>query len=316
VGHIYYDTQGIERYLASIISHVDRDLIRDASLRVVLDCGNGTSAITNPTLLRRILGGPFISLNANPDGSFPGHPSEPTDENLHDLKQAVLHSGAELGIALDGDADRVSFVDETGQFVPGEVGLALFAKDVLHRHQGSTLVTSVTSSQAVEDVVRQEGGKLLITKSGSLPVAEGIAHEKAPFGGEENGHYYWPEHQNAPDGPMSSAMMLELLARTRKPLSELVSELPRYEIVKKKVPLPRALRDHTMARVLETLSTETERVVTLDGVKAFWPDGWLLVRPSGTEPICRIFSESKDPKVAHRLSRKGVDLVQEIVSQG
>lgn len=134
-------------------------------------------------------------------------------------------------------------------------------------------MTSVTSSQAIEDVVRQEGGRLLITKSGSLPVAEGIARENAPFGGEENGHYNWPEHQNAPDGPMNSAMMLDLLARTRRPLSEIVAELPRYEVVKKKVPLPRALRDGAMARVLKTLWAEAEHVVTLDGVKAFWPDG-------------------------------------------
>ena len=314
VGRIYSDTRGIERYLASVIAHVNRDLIRDSSPRVILDCGNGTSATTNPALLRKLLGSRFVSLNANPDGSFPGHPSDPMDENLHDLERAVADSGAELGIALDGDADRVSFVDEKGQFVPGEVGLALFARDLLRRHPGSTLVTSVTSSQIIEDVVRQEGGKLVITKSGSLPVAEGIAREKAPFGGEENGHYYWPEHQNAPDGPMSSAMMLDLLARTRRPLSELVAELPRYEVVKRKVPLPRVLRDRTMARVREALSAEASRVVTLDGVKAFWPYGWLLVRPSGTEPICRIFSESKDPEVALRLNRKGVDLVNTIVA--
>ena len=176
-------------------------------------------------------------------------------------------------------------------------------------------MTSVTSSQAIEDVVRQEGGKLVITKSGSLPVAEGIAREKAPFGGGENGHCYWPGNQSPTDGPMNPAMMLDLLARTRRPLSELVAELPRYEVVKKKVPFPRSLRDRAMARVLETLSTEAERVVTLDGVKAFWPDGWLLVRPSGTEPICQFFSESKDLEVARRINRKGIDLVQALTRE-
>lgn len=115
MGLICSDARGIERYLPSIIAHVNRDLIRGASPRVVLDCGNGTSATTNPALLRMLLGGRFVSLDANPDGSFPGHPSEPIDENLHDLDEAVRHSGAEMGIALDDDADRVSFVDETGQ---------------------------------------------------------------------------------------------------------------------------------------------------------------------------------------------------------
>ncbi len=315
MGCIDRDTGGIERYLASIVDHVDRESIRAASPRTVLDCGNGTGSTTVPRLLRKLLGGRFVTLNANPDGSFPGHPSEPTHENLRDLEQGVVQFGAELGIALDGDSDRVAFVDEKGQLVPGEVTLALFARDVLRRHPSSPIVTSVTSSQVIEDVVRQEGGKLVITKSGSLPVAEGIAQENACFGGEENGHFYWPEHQDAPDGPMSAAMMLELLTRARRPLSQLVAEMPRYAVVKENVPLPRALRDRTMTRVREVLSSEAESILTMDGVKAFWPEGWLLIRPSGTEPICRIFSESKDPEVALRLNRKGIELVQALVRE-
>jgi phosphomannomutase / phosphoglucomutase len=313
MGRIRAETEGINRYLDSIVTSVKTQEIRARPPSVVLDCGNGTSASTAPHLLHVRLGCGLTTLNANPDGSFPGHPSEPTRENLVDLARIVPGSDADIGVAFDGDSDRVAFVDESGNYIPGETVLALFARDVLRQHPRETIVTSITSSSAVADVVRAEGGNLVVTRSGSLPVAEGIAEHHAPFGGEENGHFYWPAHQNAPDGPMSCAKMIELLAREGRPLSELVRDLPSYCVVKEKVPLPPATRSEVMLRVAEVLEKEADRTVTIDGVKAFFPDGWVLVRPSGTEPICRIFAESKDMATANRLSRKGIDLINGLV---
>ncbi|MCI4318131.1 MAG: phosphoglucosamine mutase, partial [Thermoplasmata archaeon] len=209
-GVIRSDPMGIDRYTTSILQHVDRRAIRQLAARIALDCGNGTSAVTSPQLLRE-LGCKVTTLNANPDGHFPGHPSEPTDENLTDLKRAVVHSGALLGIAHDGDSDRVAFIDEKGRYVPGEEALALFARYSLAPDPHATIVTAVTSTSCVTDVVAQAGGNLVITRSGSLPVAEGIRDNRAVFGGEENGGYYWPSHQIARDGPMSAAKMLEVL---------------------------------------------------------------------------------------------------------
>jgi phosphomannomutase/phosphoglucomutase len=177
-------------------------------------------------------------------------------------------------------------------------------------------VTAVTSTSCINDVVAQAGGNLVVTRSGSLAVAEGIRDNRAVFGGEENGGYYWPEHQIARDGPMSSAKMLEVLSILGRPLSELLAELPRYTVVKTKVPLPRALKDPVMAEVRAVLGAEAERLVTIDGVKAYYADGWLLVRPSGTEPLCRIFAESRDPERARELQRRGVELVLARASGG
>jgi phosphomannomutase/phosphoglucomutase len=307
-GVIRSDPMGIDRYTTSIQQHVDRRAIRQLAARVALDCGNGTSAVTSPRLLRE-LGCKVSTLNANPDGHFPGHPSEPTDDNLTDLKRAVVQSGALLGIAHDGDSDRVAFIDEKGRYVPGEEALALFARYSLAPDPHATIVTAVTSTSCVTDVVAQAGGNLVITRSGSLPVAEGIRDNRAVFGGEENGGYYWPSHQIARDGPMSSAKMLEVLARLGRPLSELVAELPRYTVLKTRLPLARGMREVVMAHVRGVLAAEAERLVTIDGVKAFYHDGWLLVRPSGTEPLVRIFAESRDPERARELQRLGVELV-------
>jgi phosphomannomutase / phosphoglucomutase len=313
-GAIRSDEHGLDRYRRSILAHVDRPAIRQRALRVVLDCGNGTSLASSPVLFRE-LGASLVTLNANPDGAFPGRPSEPSDENLADLKKTVPHVGAAVGVAHDGDSDRISFVDETGRYIPGEVTLALFARYFLARHPGATIVTSITSSSCVADVVAADGGRLVVTRSGSLPVALGVEQEHAVFGGEENGHYYFPAHQNAPDGPMSSAVMLELLARSERPLSQWIAELPKYTVVKLKVPTPHDLKALVVDSARRELGAEAERLVTIDGVKAFFSDGWILIRPSGTEPLVRVFAEAKTDALARRLGSRGTDLVRSVIEE-
>jgi phosphomannomutase/phosphoglucomutase len=308
------DDDGVARYLHSVVSLVERPRIAARQFRVVLDCGNGTSAATSPELLRS-LGCRLTTLNANPDGHFPGHPSEPTETNLADLRKTVVALGADFGVAHDGDSDRVAFVDETGRYVPGEEALGLFAREMLRRGDGGTIVTSVTSTRCVEEVVRQGHGKLVITRSGSLPVARAIADEGAAFGGEENGGFYWPVHQNARDGPASSAMMLDILAETGTSLGQLLATLPKYHVVKRNVPLPAALKAKVMERVRATLGGEAERLITLDGVKAFYPDGWILVRPSGTEQIVRVYAESQDATKAKAMCERAVALVGSFVQE-
>ncbi len=308
------DPHGVTRYLESIERNVDRASIASRKFRVVLDPGNGTSGVTSPPLLRD-LAGTVTTIHGEPDGFFRGRPSEPTEANLSDLKQAVVSSGADVGIAHDGDSDRAAFVDEKGHYVPGEITLALFARYALESSPGGTVVTSVTSSTSVKDVVEAAQGKLVVTPSGSLPVARAILDHRAIFGGEENGGYYWPSHQVARDGPMSSAKMLEILARTGRPLSELVASLPHYTVVKSNVPLPANLRFRVMERVLADLQARGVEVVTIDGVKALFSDGWLLVRSSGTEPLCRIFAESRAPARAQELMTLAKTMVEAAQSE-
>lgn len=313
-GRILPERGGIERYVRSIADHVDRLAIRQAAPSVILECGHGTGATTGPSLLHTHLGCRLTSLHANPDGSFPDPLFEPSDESLHELAEAVVHLGADVGIAHDGDSDRIALVDERGRYVPGEAALALFARDVLRRSPGATIAASVTASSAIEDVVRQEGGRLVITRSGSLAVATGVAENRATFGGEENGQFYWPEHQNAPDGPMSSAKLIELLVREGRPLSELVREIPSYVVLRRSVPLPDMLKRAVLERVAQRLARGAERTEVRDGVKAFYSDGRLLVRPSGSKPICRIVAESRSAVRADALLSEGVKLVNDFVA--
>jgi phosphomannomutase/phosphoglucomutase len=135
------------------------------------------------------------------------------------------------------------------------------------------------------------------------------------FGGEENGGYYWPEHQDARDGPASSAMMLDLLAETGKSLGGLLADLPKFHVVKRNVPLPAPAKAAVVDRVRTTLGAEAERMITIDGVKAFYPDGWILVRPSGTEPICRVYAESRDADRAKAMCERAVGLVASYVAE-
>ncbi|MCI4351288.1 MAG: phosphoglucosamine mutase [Thermoplasmata archaeon] len=320
IGTFRQDPDGVDRYVGSILDHVDVAAIRAWAPTVVLDCGNGTSLMTSPQLLRE-LGCRVITLNANPDGHFTGRPSEPNEANLADLRKAVVDFGAQLGVAHDGDSDRVAFIDEHGAFVPGEVTLAVFARYRLQQEPGATIVTSVTSSTAVTEVVRDSGGRLAVTKSGSLPVAEGVYEHRGSFAGEENGGYYWPEHQVARDGPMSSAKMLELLARSRRPLSELVAEVPSFHLIKTKVRLAQealAAREIKPFLVREAGAILEHEAVSLDlrdGVKAVYDDGWLLVRPSGTEPICRVFAESRDRGRAEAILQQGIELVERLLHE-
>jgi|HubBroStandDraft_1064217.scaffolds.fasta_scaffold15813_2 phosphomannomutase / phosphoglucomutase len=312
-GTIRTDSTGVDRYVTSIRRNIDVPAIQQSHISVVLDPGNGTSAVSSPFLLRAI-GCRLITVNSNPDGWFPGRLPEPSGENLIHLAKAVPELGAMVGIAHDGDADRVAFVDEKGQFLHGDLALAVLARYVLKRHPGGTVVTSVTSSSVVKDVVENQGGKIVETKSGSLSLAAGIEKSGAVFGGEENGHYYWPDHLNAPDGPMSSAMMLELLAHEARPLSEIAGEIPVYHLRKDKVTVDRSLHSFVLAHATAALREGADRTDTTDGVKAYFQAGWVLIRPSGTEPIVRVFSEGRSEVRANMLAERGMALVREALA--
>jgi len=310
IGEVMTDASGAHQYVSAIISHVDANAIAARKPTVVLDCGNGASVVTSPTLLRR-LGCRVITLNGQLDGTFPGHLSEPTQANLADLARAVPALGADLGIAHDGDADRAVFVDATGRYVPGEQILTLLARDAVERNHGGLVVTPVSASQSVEDAVRPLGGEVIYTRIGSPPPTHEMLERRAVFGGEENGGVVFPKHQLARDGAMTAAAVLDLLARRRATLAEVLAELPRYTLVKEKVGCPVELREKVLAHVAVALAKDSDRVVTIDGVKAYREGGWVLLRPSGTEPLFRVFAESKDPMRARALADSGLASVRQ-----
>ncbi len=317
VGSLRPENAAIERYLNGIRGQVDAEKIHSRGFRVVVDCGNGASAVTAPVLLNQ-LGVRYVSLNGNMDGTFPGRPSEPTEPNLKDLVAAVTAHGADLGVAHDGDADRAVFVDDKGRFIPGERVLTLLAREEVQSAGGGTVVTPVTSSQSVEDIVTPIGGKVHYTRVGSPVVSRAMLETKAVFGGEENGGYLFPKHQCARDGGMTLAKVLDLVVRSGKPLSKLLDELPPYFLVKRKVACPVELRQRVLSEVPSLLDAGKDpatRVVTLDGVKVITPRGWVLVRPSGTEPIYRVFTEARDLKTAEELAELTLLKVQALIQR-
>jgi phosphomannomutase / phosphoglucomutase len=312
-GTIRRESSGVDRYLSSIRRNVDTEAIVRRCPSVVLDPGHGASAVTSPRLLRE-LGCTLLTLNSTPDGWFPGRLSDPSEENLARLASAVPDTGAAVGIAHDGDADRAAFVDERGRFVPGDAALALFVRYVLRRRPGATIVTTITTSTAVEDEVQRHGGTLLVTRTGTPWMAAEIERSGAAFGGDDWGHCFWPEHQNAPDGPMTSAVMLEILSREGRPLSELLAEIPTYVVRRRSVPLDPRQRGPVLEHVFRALSERAERVDTTDGVKAYLPGGWVLIRPSGTEPLMRVYAEGKSAERADAFAEAGLGIVREAMA--
>ena len=312
VGPIASDVHGAQAYLDGIVQHVDVERIRARKFTVVLDCGNGASVPTSPALLRH-LGCRVVTLNGHVDGTFPGHLSEPTEANLQDLMRVVPASGADLGIAHDGDADRAVFVEPSGRYVPGEEMLTLLARDAVERNHGGIVVTPISASQAVEDAVVPLGGTVVYTAVGSPSVTHAMQEHRAVFGGEENGGLIFPQFQLARDGGMTAAGVLDLLARTGATLPELLRNIPRYTLIKLKVDCPGPLRDPVLERAGATLRAAANRVVTIDGVKAVFADGWVLLRPSGTEPLFRIFAESKSPDRARALAEQGAQAVRSAI---
>jgi len=310
IGSIIPWTNAIEEYSSAILSLVDVEAIRKANLSVVLDCANGAGSLCTPNLLEA-LGVRAVTLNCNPQGTFPGHPSEPTPDHLGDLISLVRETDADLGIAQDGDADRAIFVDDKGNYLYGDKSLSIVAMTEVREKKG-TVVTPVSSSSCVEEVVKREGGEVVYTKVGAPIVARKMIEIGATFGGEENGGLIFPEHQYCRDAAMTTAKMLEIVA-TQGALSELVKQVPVYHLDKRKIICP----DELKQQILENLTSmeSDRRVDETDGLKIYFDDGWTLVRPSGTEPIVRIYSEGITEESARARGESYEKLLRDLVSQ-
>ncbi len=301
----------LRSYHKAVLDAVDRELIRNAGIKVVIDCANGVAGLSTPYLLRK-LGCKVITLNAQLDGTFPGHESEPTEKNLKDLKKMVVNVGADLGIAHDGDSDRAIFFDEKGNFLHGDKTLTLMAKEIVKENGGGKVVTPVSSSSSVEDVVKECGGELIYTAVGSPIVARKMIESGAIFGGEENGGLIFADHQFCRDAPMTAVKIVELLVKENKPLSQIIEELPKYALDKRGVPCPDDLKEELMNKLKMTFSDK--KYDDTDGLKILYSDGWVLIRPSGTEPKYRIYSQATTIGRAKELGDKHLTKLEEALN--
>ncbi|MGY5873592.1 MAG: phosphoglucosamine mutase [Candidatus Thorarchaeota archaeon] len=309
---VTHDKTAISQHIEGIKSHVDREIIAQKQLTVVVDSGNSVGSLVTPRLMRDF-GYKVVSLNSQMDGSFPGRSPEPSPENVVELCRTVKSISADIGIAHDGDADRATFVDETGNVVSGEQSLAIIAARVLSRSKGSTLVTPVSSGKLTEDVVNKVGGNIDWTAVGSVVVSHRLGEIGGELGGEENGGVFYPPHQSVRDGAMTAALLIEIMAAEDKKLSELVAELPVYYNTKRKMSIPVEKMTSMMDELLK-LSKGMKRI-TIDGIKLLKDGGWILIRPSGTEPLYRCYSEGPTQQESDKWCDEGITLIEDALTQ-
>ena len=310
IGQLYHNDKIIEEYVDEAISKVDVEAIRKANLKVVVDCGSGAGCYTAPYLIRK-LGCEVTTLNAQADGFFPGRDPEPIEENLQELISVVKELGADIGLAHDGDADRTICIDEKGNFVLGDKTFTLVEKQMLKENNGGTIVTTVATSQAIYDIADEYNGNVIATAVGDLLVARKLKDEDGLFGGEENGGLIFPDFVYGRDAVMTVAKILETIAKEGKPLSELVGELPVYYASKMKIECPDDEKEFVMKSIAEEIQNTTDFELDLtDGVKILKEDGWVIIRPSGTEPIFRCFAESDSQEKADEMTDWGIGLIK------
>ena len=301
-----------DEYIEAIKKHVDVPEMAEKKYHVVVDAANSVGGLATPQLLRE-LGCKVTTINANVDGAFPGRMPEPRPENLKEMATTVKAVGADLGVAFDGDADRSIFVDENGEIYWGDKTFALIEKQFLIENPNAKIVTPVSSSTLIKDVAEAYKGEIVWTKVGSVTVSHTMKEIKAKLGGEENGGVFYGPHQAVRDGAMTTALILGIMAKTGKKLSELIAEQPQYFIEKGKVECSEDKKAKVHRKLLEQI--KGANVSTIDGVKIWFEDkSAILVRPSGTEPTYRLYAEAKTREKALKLIRDYSITLKEILA--
>jgi phosphomannomutase len=298
----------LDAFVTHVHSFVDIGSLRP--LRVVADTANGMGGLMVPLVFAGL---PFELELLYPelDGTFPNHPADPIqEENLVDLKAAVLRSGADIGLAFDGDADRVFLVDEKAEPVSGSLTTALVAASLLEKYPGSTVLYNLICSHVVPEVIEEHGGVPVRTRVGHSFVKATMAETGAVFGGEHSGHYYYRDNYRADSGIITALVVLELLSRSSRPLSELLVPFRRYANsgeINTVVTDPAAAVDAVARRV----HAEAGAIDRLDGLTADFGEWWFNLRPSNTEPLLRLNVEARTEELCAGHVHDVLDLVAE-----
>ena len=301
VGKLSVNNEIKGEYVDDLVDMVDIK----KGLKVVIDCASGAGSEISPLVFRKA-GCEVTTLNSQPDGFFPGRNPEPNEENLQTLMKTVVAIGADLGIAHDGDADRMITVDEKGNVSPFDSLLALISKEF-----DGDIVTTVDAGLCMDESVK---GDVIRTPVGDVNVAEAIIEKDASFGGEPSGTWLHPDFCMCPDGILSGLRMAEIVSRDGK-LSELLDSIPSYPNIREKIICSSEAKIKVMENMEELLTSAFDDIVEvnpLDGVRlTFADDSWVLVRPSGTEDYIRITLESRDAKRAEEIK----DICAKIITE-
>ncbi len=311
------ELDSINPYVTAIKEKVDFELISKNRFKIIVDpaCGAASLCVAK---LAKALGVKAFLINSQPDGYFPSREPEPLMENLKELSEFSRSLNPDLAIAFDGDADRAIFLDEKGRIIWGDRSGAILSRYVIRKHGKGYLVVGVSASSLVEKVVKEEGGEVVWTKVGSVIITEKINEllKKGvfAFGLEENGGFFYTPHQPTRDGCMSLALMLECLAKTGKKLSVLNDELPKLWMLKTKIEAKGVDRNLVIEKLAEIFSGYKQDKI--DGVRVWLNENeWFLARPSGTEPLIRIFAESYSQESAMVILEKVKNILRGLLEK-
>jgi phosphomannomutase len=296
------------QYVLRVLSFVDLDEIKP--LKVVIDAANGMAGVMLPPILERL---PIeaIPYFFEPDGTFPNHEPNPLlPENREFIIEKVREHGADLGVAFDGDADRCFFVDDTGEFVPGDFATTLLAESILEKHPAAKIIYDLRASWAVPEAIERAGGVPLINRVGHAFIKQRMRDEDAVFGGEVSGHYYFKEFSQADSGVVPFLLMLELISKRGRKLSEILRPLRERYFLTGELNTPVPDVDAKLEELQQRFADEG-RISHLDGISVDADEWHMNVRPSNTEPLLRLNLEARSRDLMERKRDEVLAVIQE-----
>ncbi len=309
-GKSFEETNVISTYIDGIISLIDIDSIKAKKFKVCLDLGNGAQAVTAKKLCEN-LDCDVHAINEEINGDFPGRGSEPTPQNLDELSKLVVDTNSNFGIAFDGDGDRSIFCDETGKILTGDSSALLLCDYLLQQYPNSQVVTCLNSGSIIENIVEKTNSRVVRTKVGSVEVSRRMINDDALVGYEENGGFMFGNHNHVRDGAMTLALMLDLLSKSQLDLSQNIKNLPPSFTTKTKIECSLEKSKIVISELLKEFPDSN----TSDGIKIqVDKDNWVMIRPSGTEPIIRIYGESNSQQNLDSLISNFVEKTKSILA--
>jgi phosphomannomutase len=302
----------LDLYFEKLISLVDKDKIK--KMKIAVDAGNGMAGKMIPLLAKKLPQLEIVPLYFELDGTFPNHPANPIDlDNLKDLMAKIKEEKADMGLAFDGDADRVYLVDDKGDFVTASETGAMVIKKMLEKNPGSKIIHNVVCSWIVPETIEKFGGKAIETKVGHSIIKPIMKKEDAIFGTEHSGHYYFKDLFYADSGILATLFILELISEQDQPLSEVLKEFRTYYSIEE---TNTEVKDKD--KVIEAITGKFKNdpdVISFkdfDGVRVDFEDWWFNVRPSNTEPLLRLNLEAKTPELMEKKKKEMIELIKNV----
>jgi len=296
-------------YVDRALSFIDVSALQP--LKIVIDAANGMAGAMLPPVLERLPMLDVVTCYFDPDGSFPNHEPNPLlPENREFIIRTTLEEGADLGVAFDGDADRCFFVDDAGEFVPGDFATALLAENVLAKEPGAKIIYDVRASWAVPETIRAAGGEPLVNRVGHAFIKARMRKDDAAFGGEVSGHYYFREFSQADTGVVPFLVMLEILSRKGQKLSEILLPFHSKYFITGEINTPVADVALKLQELKERYAAAGGRVSHLDGISVDFDDWHFNVRPSNTEPLLRLNLEALSEELMEQKRDEVLDLIR------